>query len=490
MNHQSFFTSLFEPQAIAFIGASTNPAKWGFNILHHLLRGGYEGNIYPINPQGGMWFGRTMYKSLADVPRPVDLAVIVVPKESVPDTLRECIAADIHAAIVITAGFGETGAEGKALEQEVLSVARAGGIRLVGPNTMGVYSAYPSRMQAIMTASQFTRGSIAILSQSGNLGTSIADRFIRRQIGISRLVSSGNEADLTIEDYLEYLETDPRTRVICLYIEGVRQGSRFIETIRRISAVKPVILLKGGTGAIGADAALSHTGALAGSYAVFRAICSQANIIVANTIDEMVDIAGLLLSQPEIKGKRIGIVTQGGGLGVISADLCEAAGLMIPPLEEDLVRMLDAYLPPFWSRRNPVDLVAPGKVSMITDSTAALLAHANMDAILLLGLGYMTSRARRWLESDVLPNEFMDKPAGKMIAGEMELLDLIVEQIREFNKPILPVIDVVGFDDPHEGNIVRHLDAKGIMAYSSPEQAIRALTKAESYYRKRRAETE
>ena len=353
MNHQSFFTSLFEPQAIAFIGASTNPAKWGFNILHHLLRGGYEGNIYPINPQGGMWFGRTMYKSLADVPRPVDLAVIVVPKESVPDTLRECIAADIHAAIVITAGFGETGAEGKALEQEVLSVARAGGIRLVGPNTMGVYSAYPSRMQAIMTASQFTRGSIAILSQSGNLGTSIADRFIRRQIGISRLVSSGNEADLTIEDYLEYLETDPRTRVICLYIEGVRQGSRFIETIRRISAVKPVILLKGGTGAIGADAALSHTGALAGSYAVFRAICSQANIIVANTIDEMVDIAGLLLSQPEIKGKRIGIVTQGGGLGVISADLCEAAGLMIPPLEEDLVRMLDAYLPPFWSRRKP-----------------------------------------------------------------------------------------------------------------------------------------
>jgi len=488
MNKKSFFTALFEPRAIAFIGASTNPAKWGFNILHHIIRGGYAGKVYPINPQGGAWFGRPMYKSLAEVPGPVDLAIIVVPKEMVPDTLRECIAAKIGAAVVITAGFGETGAEGKALEQEVLSVAREGGIRIVGPNTMGVYSAYPSRLQAVMTSSQFTRGAVAILSQSGNLGTSISDRFIRREIGISRLVSSGNEADMTIEDYLDYLETDAKTKVICLYVEGVRQGSRFIETIKRISAAKPVILLKGGTGTIGADAAMSHTGALAGSFKVFRAICSQANIIVADTIDEMVDIAGLLLSQPEIKGKRIGIVTQGGGLGVISADLCEAAGLEIPPLSDRVVRMLDACLPPFWSRRNPVDLVAPGKVSMITDSIAALLKYADMDAIILLGLGYMTSRARRWLESDVLPREVMEGPAKKMIAAEMELLNLIVEQIRTLNKPILPVIDVVGFDDPDEGNIVRHLDRMGIMAYSSPEQAIRALAKAENYYQRRRAQ--
>ena len=485
MDNQSFFASLFEPRAIAFIGASMNPAKWGFNILHHLIRGGYAGEIYPINPQGGTWFGRTIYKKLADIPRPADLAVLVVPKETVPDALRDCADAKISAAIVITAGFGEIGGEGKMLEEEVLSVARQGGIRIVGPNTMGVYSAYPSRMQAIMTASQFTRGSVAILSQSGNLGTSIADRFIRREVGISRLVSSGNEADLSIEDYLEYLKTDEKTHVICLYVEGVRQGRRFIETIRRISAEKPVILLKGGKGAIGAQAAMSHTGALAGSYEVFRAVCNQANIISADTIDEMVDIAGLVLSQPEIKGNRIGIVTQGGGLGVISADLCEAAGLAVPPLNERVISMLDSYLPPFWSRRNPVDLVAPGKVSMITDSTAALLEHADLDAILLMGLGYMTSRARRWLESDVLPDAFMEQPAQKMIEGERRLLDLVVSQIREFNKPIIPVIDVVGFDDPDEGNIVRHLDALGIMAYSSPEQAIRALAKVQSYYARR-----
>jgi acyl-CoA synthetase (NDP forming) len=487
MTDQSFFASLFEPKAIAFIGASGNASKWGFNILHHLIKGGYAGNIYPINPQGGTWFGRELYKNLAEVPRPLDLAVIVVPKEKVPDTLRVCIDAGIHAAVIITAGFSETGAEGKLLEEEVLSIARAGGVRIVGPNTMGVFSAYPSPMQAIMSAMSIKQGPVAVVSQSGNLGTSITYRFIRREIGISRLVSSGNEADLTIEDYLDYLETDEKTRVICLYVEGVRQGRRFIETVRRISAVKPIILLKGGTGAIGAGAAMSHTGAMAGSYAVFRSMCSQANVIVVDTIDEMVDIAGIMLSQPEIMGKRIGIVTQGGGWGVIAVDLCEAAGLDLPPLDERIVSMLDSFLPPFWSRRNPIDLVAPGRVSMITDSIGALLQHADMDAIVLLGLGYMTSRARRWLESPVLPREAMEEPARKMIAGEMALLDLIVQQIKQFNKPILPVIDLVGFDEKGEGNIVAHLDRMGVMSYSAPEQAIRALAKSENYYRKRRA---
>jgi acyl-CoA synthetase (NDP forming) len=232
---------------------------------------------------------------------------------------------------------------------------------------------------------------------------------------------------------------------------------------------------------------MSHTGALAGSIAVFQAMCRQANIITADTIDEMVDVAGLLLSQPEVTGKRIGIVTQGGGWGVISADLCEAAGLEIPSLDARVIAMLDEYLPAFWSRRNPVDLVAPGRVSMITDSIEALLKHADMDAILLLGLGYMTARARSWLMSPVLPNEVMEQPARKMIEGERELLNLIAQQIRQFRKPILPVIDLVGFDMPGEDNVVKHLDAMGIMAYSSPEQAVRALAKAQRYYQARRA---
>jgi acyl-CoA synthetase (NDP forming) len=483
----SYFKALFEPRSIAFIGASTNPAKWGFNIIHHIVRGGYAGKIYPINPQGGTWFGREMYKSLSDVPRPVDLAIIVVPKELMPATMRECIHAKIRSTVIITAGFSETGAEGTALEKEVLLIAREGHIRFVGPNTMGVFSGYPSPLQAVMDSSVYTQGPVAVVSQSGNLGTCISNRFMRRDIGISRLISSGNEADLTVEDYLEYLETDDKTRVICLYIEGVRKGRRFIEVSRRITARKPVVLLKGGTGKIGAGAAMSHTGALAGSFAVFSSMCAQANMIMADNIDEMINIAGLLLSQPEIAGNRVGIITQGGGWGVISADLCEAAGLDIPQLNARVVEILDAFLPPFWSRRNPVDLVAPSKVSMITDSIAALMEHEDLDAVLLLGLGYLTSRARRWLESPVLPRAIIGQPAQRMIDDEMALVDLVVQQIRQFNKPIIPVIDLVGFDEPGEGNIVKHLDRMGIMAYSSPEQAIRALAKTQVYYRKRRA---
>ncbi len=488
MDNISQYKALFEPRAIAFIGASTHATKWGFNILHHLLKGGYEGALYPVNPQGGSWFGREMYRSLSELPRPVDLAIVVVPKELVPGTMRECASVGIRAAVVITAGFSETGPEGAALEREAVRAASEGGIRVVGPNTMGIFSAHPSPVQSVMMSSGIKRGCVAIVSQSGNLGTSITYRLNRREIGVSRLVSSGNEADLKIEDYLEYLETDDETRIICLYVEGLRDGRRFLDTASRISRRKPIIILKGGTGATGAGAAMSHTGALAGSYAVFRSICAQANIILVENIDQMVDTAGLMLSQPQFTGKRIGIVTQGGGWGVLSADLCEQAGLEIPPLDARVVTELDAFLPPFWSRRNPIDLVAPGRISMVTDTIEALMKHADMDAILLLGMGYITARARRWLDSPVLPREAMETHARKMIDGETGLLDLVVKQIRQFGKPIIPVIDTVAFDET-EGNIVKHLDREGIMAYSSPEQAIGALARTQEYYRKRRSRT-
>jgi acyl-CoA synthetase (NDP forming) len=482
----SVIRSILEPRAVAFIGASTSPAKWGFNILHNILKAGFAGDLYPINAKGGTWFGRPLYASLAEVPRPLDLAIIVVPKEAVADALRECSAARVPAAVVITAGFGETGAEGKAVEQALVALARAGGVRLMGPNTMGFYSGYPSPLQSVMTGAAFTPGHVAIVAQSGNLGSSITDRFLRRGIGISRLISSGNEADLTIEDYLEYLETDEQTRVICLYVEGLRQGRRFLEVSRRVAAQKPIILLKGGTGAAGARAALSHTGALTGSFAVFRSMCRQANVILAETMDEMVDVGGLLLCQPALGGTRIGVVTQGGGFGVLAADLCEAAGLDLPPLDERVVGMLDAFLPPFWSRRNPVDLVAPIRVSAFSDAIEILLRHAGMDAIVLLGLGYLTCRAVRWLESPVAPREVMAGPAQKAITGERELMEMLVQQIRQLGKPIIPVVDIVGFDLPGEHNIVRRLDAMGLTAYDSPERAVRALAKAAEYYQRRR----
>jgi acyl-CoA synthetase (NDP forming) len=486
MIHDTLFSSLFEPRSIAFIGASSGIHKWGFNILHNIMRGGYDGALYPVNPQGGSWFGHDLYKSLDDIGRPVDLAVIIVPKEKVRAAVEQCGAKGIPAAVVITAGFSETGPEGARLEREVLDAARATGMRIVGPNTMGIFTGAPRRVQAIMAATMVKPGPVAVVAQSGNLATSLMFRYTRRGLGISRLVSSGNEADLTIEDYLELLEHDDMTRLICLYVEGLRDGRRFFETASRVSRNKPIVLIKGGTSDGGAKAAASHTGAIAGDTAIFASMCRQAGVIQARSVDEVTDISGLLLSQPEITGRRVGIITQGGGWGVIATDVCAEVGLEIPPLDDALVKKLDAILPEFWSRRNPVDLVAPGRVSAITDTIDLIVKSAGMDAILLLGLGYMTLRARRWMESPIIPREVSEKPATMMITEEKKLLDMVCEQVTRYGKPIIPVMDQIAFDEPADGNLPAYLDERGLMSYSSPEQAIRALAKAAEYYRWRR----
>jgi acyl-CoA synthetase (NDP forming) len=323
---------------------------------------------------------------------------------------------------------------------------------------------------------------VALIVQSGNLGASLGYRFSRRGIGLSRMISSGNEADLTMEDYLELLERDEKTRLICLYIEGVREGPRFFETARRIGRTKPILLLKGGVTASGALAARSHTGAMAGNDVVFRHICRQAGIIQVETMDEMADTVGMFLSQPRPAGKRVGIVTLGGGWGVLAADLCEAVGLEVAPLSDRVVAMMDGFLPPFWSRRNPVDLVAPNGVAVIIDAVRVLIEHGGMDAVLMLGLGYSTIRAKRWLDSPIVPQADVEKQAGMMISEERILLDLLIEQIQQYRKPIIPVIDIVTFDEVMENNPVHYLERHGIMSYSAPDPAIRALANVTTYY--------
>ncbi len=482
MKSQQVFQHLFEPKSIAFIGASNSLFKWGFNIFHHILRSGYDGKLYPINPSGESWFGRKVYKSLDEIPDKVDLAIIVVKSELVAETVQKCVDKKIPVGIIITAGFSETGAEGAKLEKEVVEIARTGGMCLVGPNTMGIYTGYPSPMQAIMAATPLFPGEVGLISQSGNLGSSISYRFIRRNIGISRLVSSGNEADLTVEDYLEMLENDPKTKLICLYVEGVRQGSRFFESAKRITKKKPILLLKGGITNTGAQAAMSHTGALAGDTGVFFAMCKQCGIIQVDTMDEMIDVGGLLLSQPKPTGNKVGIITLGGGWGVIATDMCEANGLYISPLKNDVIEKIDKILPPYWSRKNPIDLVAPNKVTDITDSIGILMENSDIDAALVLGVGYMSLRAKRWLDSPILPKETMEKPSQMMIEGEKKLFDLIIDQIKKYNKPIIPVTDIVAFDERTNSNIVDYLGSNGIMVYSCPDTAVRALAKVVDYW--------
>ncbi|MEA3223753.1 MAG: CoA-binding protein [Thermodesulfobacteriota bacterium] len=484
---QQVFTHLFEPRSIVFIGASQHLFKWGFSVLHHIVSGGFEGEIYPVNPNGGSWYGRKVYKDLDEVPDNIDLAIIVVKKEIVLETIRRCAGKNIPVGIVITAGFSETGREGSIIEKEIVKIAGSGGMRLVGPNTMGVFSGYPTCMHAIMAGTHIRPGDVGLIAQSGNLGSSISYRFVRRGIGISRLISSGNEADLKLEDYLELLEHDPKTRLISLYVEGVRQGQRFFEAAKRISKKKPILVLKGGTTPSGADAAMSHTGAMAGDDAVFKAMCRQTGIIDADTMDEMVDTAGMLLTQPRPTGNKAGIVSLGGGWGVIATDMCVSSGLKIAPLGKEVVEKIDKILPSYWSRKNPIDLVAPNRVTQITDSIGILLEHGTIDAALVLGLGYMSLRAKKWLDSPVIPKSNAVESARLMSAEEMKLFDLIKAQSKKYNKPIIPVIDIMASDvamDNDNNTLVNYLDRKGIMSYSAPGMAIRALAKVVDYYKR------
>lgn len=473
---------IFEPRNIAFIGASTNVFKWGFNILHHIVKRGFSGGVFPVNPRGGEWFGRKMYASLDEIDEPIDLAVIVVADNHVLETVKQCTARKIPAGIVITAGFSETGEAGARLEREMVDAARAGGMRIVGPNTMGVYSAYPSIVHALMGSMPLEPGHVALVVQSGNLGSSISYRFLRRKIGVSRLVSSGNEADLKLEDFLEYLERDAMTRIICLYVEGLREPRRFFETARRVSPVKPIVLIKGGRTDTGARAAMSHTGAMAGNDKIFSSMCRQAGIVQVETMDEMVDVTGMLM-QPKMQGNRVAIITSGGGWGVLATDACESGGLAVEPLAPSLVETLDRILPPYWSRGNPIDLVAPSRVGVITDTITELMEHACIDAVLLMGLGYMSLRARGWKRSETIPQESVKDAAEIMIREETRLFELVVELIAKYRRPIVPVIDIMAFDHRFENNPVDILDGHGIMSYSAPDRAVYALSRAAEYHR-------
>jgi len=478
---QRIFSSIFEPKSIAFFGASHNVFKWGFNILHNIVNEGFKGKVYPINPKGGSWYGIKVYEDLDLIKDTIDLAIIVVKKELVKDTLRKCAQRDIPAAIIITAGFSETGKEGALLEKEVLDLAHKHSMRIVGPNTMGIFSAWPSPLMATMASGHKIPGEVAIIAQSGNLGSSISYRLTRRNIGISRLISSGNEADLKTADYLELLEHDPKTRIICLYVEGIREGRRFFELAKRISPKKPMILIKGGRSDMGARAAMSHTGAMAGNNEVFDAMCRQTGIITVDSMDDMVDVCGMLTSQPRPRGNRVGIITLGGGWGVIATDTCAANGLVLPRLKDSTIRMLDKVLPPYWSRSNPVDLVAPNRITLITDAISILIENEDIDAILALGLGYPTLRAMVWRSSPIIPREDSDAPSRLMYEGEMQLMELLVGQIKKLERPIIPVIDIMAFDRTENHDLLNYLDSKGIMAYPSPEKAIYALAKVLEY---------
>lgn len=350
---------ILRPNSIAVVGASRQPNTIGWQILDNLLRQGFHGPVYPVNPKAAAIHSIPAYGSVKEIPGPVDLAVIVVPKEHVSAVADECIEAGVKGIVVISAGFREVGGDGVAREQELVDKLRAAGVRMVGPNCLGIINNDPAiSMNATFAPAYPPFGPVGFVSQSGAMGASILDYAESLGIGISMFVSSGNKADVSGNDLLEYWEHDENTQLVLMYLESFGNPAKFVEAGRRVTRRKPVCVVKSGRTGAGARAAASHTGALAGTELATDALIAQAGAIRAHSVNHLFDLAMAFGNQPLPAGNHVAIVTNAGGPGIIAADACESAGLAVVALSPETEAKLRTRLPEEASVKNPVDLIA------------------------------------------------------------------------------------------------------------------------------------
>ena len=466
----SIFQHLFQPHALALVGASQDPQKWGFQILLNILQGGYRGRVFIVHPRGAEILGVRAYRSIDEIPEPVDLALLVVPSSEVLETIGECGRKGIQAAIVITAGFGEVDPQGQETEREMVALAHRFRMRLVGPNCQGVVSPGPFRLYAHMPPLFPPAGGISVVSQSGNLITSLLRIGETQGLGFRWVVSSGNEADLGTLDFLEAFDTDPETRVILSYLEGVKNGQDFFRRVRPIGQRKPLLMLKAGQTEAGARAARSHTGSLSGTDPIFLGLCHQCGIQRLETLEEMVDVSMALATQPLPQGRRVGILTLGGGWGVLGADYCLKAGLILPDLPRRLVKALDQTLPPWWNRINPIDTVAGYRKGDLIKALELLLRSKVFDGVLVFGFGWRTARGKQLQTQAQGPQDPMASAGQAWIDEDWETLEALPGLIQSYGKPVLLASDVLHWIPGYP----RIFQEKRLAAYSSLHRAVRA----------------
>ena len=376
---------LFFPRSIAVIGASNDATSIGGKLFNNILGEGFTGPVYPVNPSSKVVRSVRAYPSILDVPDEVDLAFIVVPQRFVLEVAEQCAEAGVRGIVVISAGFSEVGEEGRADEQRLLEIVRNSGMRMVGPNCMGLLNTGPAvRLNGTFAPVYPPTGNVAMSSQSGALGIAILDYANRNNIGISQFVSVGNKADVSGNDLIMSWEDDPQTDVITLYLESFGNPLKFSRIARRIGKKKPIIAVKSGRTSAGSRAASSHTGALASSDEAVTALFRQTGVIRVDTIEQLFDTASLLANQPVPVGRRVGIVTNAGGPGILAADALEAAGLDLPELSPALRAAIAAKLPAEASTVNPVDLIASGGPEEFRHATSLLLESGEVDAVMVI----------------------------------------------------------------------------------------------------------
>lgn len=382
---QRELSAFFEPRAVAVVGASRERNKIGSEILHNLLITNFAGTLVPVHPSASEIFGLKAYPRVCEIPIDIDLAIIVVPADRVDAVVDDCIAKKVRALCIITAGFGECSEEGRRREQAIVARARAAGCRVIGPNCMGLINTDPTvSLNATFSPFYPPAGNIAMSTQSGALGLAILDYAKKLNIGISSFASIGNKADVSGNDLLQYWEADPNTSVILLYLESFGNPAKFSRIARRISRNKPIVALKSGRSTVGARAAASHTGALASSDAFVDALFHQSGVIRTNTVTELFDVGMMLARQPAPKGRRVAIVTNAGGPGILAADACQANGLEVTSLSEYSRQTLRAILPAQASITNPIDMLASATPAQYEEVLQIALRDPNVDSALAI----------------------------------------------------------------------------------------------------------
>jgi acetyl coenzyme A synthetase (ADP forming)-like protein len=385
-DHTSVVASLrpfFEAHAVAVVGASSRRGTIGGELFRNVLAGEFDGAAYPVNRNGESVAGVRSYRSIAEIPDPVDLAVVCVPAAAVLDAVESGLDAGVRAICVISAGFAEVGAEGEERQRSLLALVRAHGARLLGPNCLGISSA-AVRLNATFASRSAPAGNIGFSSQSGALGLALLEAAESHGLGLSAFVSIGNKADVSSNDLLEWWEDDPATEIVLLYLESFGNPRTFARLARRVARRKPILAVKSGTTAAGARAASSHTAALAGSEAAVDALFHQAGVIRATSLEELIEVATLLSTQPTPKGRRVAVLTNAGGLGILCADACEAAGLELPGVGEDTRRAIAAVLPSEASLANPIDMLGSATDASYETVLPLLLADPGIDAVIAL----------------------------------------------------------------------------------------------------------
>jgi len=442
----------FHPSSVAIIGASHTSGKLGYIVLQNFIRENFEGGVYPVNPDTSPIMGKKVYSSVKDLPGSVDLAVIVVPSVSVPAVVKECSDKKIPSIVVISGGFSEIGTKGIILEDKLKKAVKEskGRTRIVGPNCVGVLVPRNRVDTVFLSMERMKRpkeGNIAFISQSGAVGSTVLDWLAKEGIGISKFISYGNGVDVNESDLLEYLAEDEETKVIAVYIEGLKsEGKIFVDILKKVCRKKPVVVLKAGKSQKGSKAAASHTGSLAGSSRIYSAAFKQAGVIEAKNWEELFDFVKAFGMQPVPKSNRLAIITDGGGFGVLATDEAERQEIQLPEPSDQLKKSLQSKMPPHVILHNPMDVTGDADVGRYRYALEGILGSRDFDGAIVISL----------MQVPTLDAKISD----------------VISEMKKFEKPILACAVGSAFTE----NVVKAMEARGIPVFPTPERAVNAFS--------------